>query len=89
LLQPPDLPDALQHPYFNRVDFMLAQSTAQRYIADENLLGSSPFYRGPALPDIDPLMRKVQQLLSDRLPCIRIVLRVCVIPALETLLNTA
>jgi len=57
MLAPPDLPDELQHPYFKRVDFMPAQTAAQRWINDEHLLGASSFYRGPALPDIDPLMR--------------------------------
>lgn len=57
LLAPPDLPEDLQHPYVTRVDFRLAESSAKRWIDDENLLGASPFYHGSALPSIDPLMR--------------------------------
>jgi hypothetical protein len=57
LMAPPDMPEALQDPYFKRVDFQLSESTAKRWIKDENLLGETPFYRGPALPGIDPLMR--------------------------------
>eukprot|EP00802_Teleaulax_amphioxeia_P010382 Tamp_10409.p1 GENE.Tamp_10409~~Tamp_10409.p1 ORF type:complete len:578 (+),score=139.23 Tamp_10409:231-1736(+) len=51
------MPDELQHPYFKRVDFMPVQNAAQRYIADDHLLGAGSFYRGPPLPDLDPLMR--------------------------------
>lgn len=58
LLAPPDLPEGMLDPYFDRVDFQPALSAAQRYIADKHLLGASPFYRGSALPDVDPLMRK-------------------------------
>ena len=57
MMAPPDMPDELQHPYFKRVDFMPVQNAAQRYIADDHLLGAGSFYRGPPLPDLDPLMR--------------------------------
>ena len=40
LLAPPDLPEDLQHPYVTRVDFRLAESSAKRWIDDENLLGA-------------------------------------------------
>lgn len=55
MLAPPDLPDGMLPAYFDRIDYMPTLSAAQRYIADEHLLGSSAFYRGKALPGIDPL----------------------------------
>ncbi|EKX31131.1 hypothetical protein GUITHDRAFT_122667 [Guillardia theta CCMP2712] len=54
----PDTPYEHVPDYFKREQFRPCQSVIDRHIGDPFLLGTEPFYSGPALPDIDPTLHR-------------------------------